>query len=114
MTTRMTINLPLEKARQHLLNYFEKRDDIEVKSSEPNCVQVRNFGWRPPPWMNIKIGMFEEENRTRLGLNFGFRMAYALHTIALVAGIAILWATTLIRPEARYISTSLVVNKILA
>ena len=97
--TQMTVNLPLEKVRQHLLNYFEKRNDIEMKSSEPNCVHVRNVGWRPPPWMNIKIGMFEEENRTRLGFNFDFRMAYALHTIALVAGIAILWATTLIRPE---------------
>ena len=99
MAIEMTINLPIEKVRQHLLKYFETRDDVKVKSAEPNSVNVRASGWRPPPWMSIKIGMFGEEDETRLGFNFGFRMVYVIMTLAMVMGIAILWACTLIRPE---------------
>jgi hypothetical protein len=99
MTAEITVDLPLEKAHQHLLKYFETRDDIKVKSSEPNSVEVRSSGWRPPPWVNIEIGVFGEDNRTRLDFNFDFRIAYATITIAVVMGIAILWVAALMRPE---------------
>ena len=99
MTTQMSVNLPPEKARQRLLKYFETREDIKVKRSELDSIHIRNYGWRPPPWMNIKIGMFEEGNKTRLAFNFDFRMVYAIITIATVIWIPILWGASLIRPE---------------
>lgn len=100
MAAQMTVNLLLEKTRQHLLKYFETREDIKVKRLESDSVQVRNFGWRPAPWMNIKIGMTGEENRTRLAFNFDFRMAYAVITIALVLALAVIWAVGLVLQTA--------------
>ena len=99
MTEQMMVNLSLEKVRQHLLKYFETRDDVKVKSAEPNSVNVRASGWRPPPWMSIKIGLFGEGDRTRLGFNFDFRVACAVMTLAIVMSIAVLWVVALIRPE---------------
>lgn len=98
MTIQMTVNLPPEKARQHLLKYFETRKDINVKSSEPDSIQVYTSGWKHP-WINIKIGMFKEGDNTRLAFNFDFRMVHTILTIAVIISIAILWVTTLIRPE---------------
>lgn len=96
--TILTVNLPAEKVYQHLLKYLETRDDINVRSSEPHSIQVRTSGWKHP-WTNIKIEMFGERDRTRLAFNFDFRMTYAIFTIAVMMSIAILWVTTLIRPE---------------
>ena len=110
MAIEMTINLPIEKVRQHLLKYFETRDDIKVKSTEPNSVNVRASGWRPPPWISIKIGMFGEEDETQLGFNFGFRMVYVIMTLAVVMGIAILWACTLIRPENMGVAIGIIIG----
>lgn len=100
MVTQVMVNLPQEKTRQHLLKYFETRENIEVKRSELDSVQVRIFGWRPAPWGNIEIGMSGEENRTRLGFNFDFRMAYAIITIALVLAIAVIWAIAFMLPQS--------------
>ena len=96
--TQITVNLPPERVHQRLLKYFETRDDVRIKSSEPNSIQVRTLGYRYP-WINIKVGIFGEGDRTRLGFNFDFRLVYAILTVAVVMGIAILWVTTLIRPE---------------
>lgn len=100
MTIELTISLPIGKVRQHLLKYFETRKDVKVKGIEPNSVRIRASGWRPPPWLNIKIGLFGEGDRTRLGFNFDFRLAYVVMTLAIVMGIAVLWGITLIRPES--------------
>ena len=90
MSAEMTINLPIEKAHQHLLRYFETREDINVRSSEPKSIQVRTSGWKHP-WINIEIGMFGEENSTKLAFNFSFRLVYTILAIILVMGIAFIW-----------------------
>ena len=90
MTTQMQVDLPLEKARQYLLKYFETRDDIKVKDSELNYVRIRTSGSRYP-WINIEIGMFGEENRTRLTINFSFRRVYAITTAVTVMVLTFCW-----------------------
>lgn len=90
MTVQMTVNLPPQKARQHLLNYIETRHDMRVRSSEPNSLRVRTLGYRHP-WINIRIEILEDGNRTRLAFNFDFRMVYSILAIVLVIGIAFIW-----------------------
>lgn len=96
MKVELTVSLPPEKARQHLLKYLETREDTEIEISEPDFVLVRVSGWSPFPWMKVKIRMFTEENRTRLTFDFGFRMAWTTITLGLLAAIVILGSTALI------------------
>ncbi len=99
MTIQMTVNLPLEKARQNMLKYFETRDDAKVRRLEASSVLVRVSGWRLPPWVDIKIGMFAEEDKTRLGFDFDFRVVYGVIAILLVIAVAFFRGISLIRPE---------------
>jgi len=95
----MKVNLPPEKVRQHLSKYFGTRDDAKVRRLNASSVLVRVSGWRLPPWVDIKIGMSVEEDRTRLGINFDFRMVYFVIAILLVIVVAFFRGISLIRPE---------------
>lgn len=90
MPAQMTVNLPLEKARQRLLKYFETRDDINVKTSEPESIQVRTSGWKHP-WINIKIGIFRDGDGTRLAIDFSLIYTITILAIVMVLGIAFIW-----------------------
>lgn len=104
MTVEMIVSLSLEKARQHLLKYFETRDDIKVKVSKPNSVQVSTSGWKHP-WIKIKIGIFGEEGRTRLAFNFDFLKVYAIVALVTLGVIALVWVFAVNTFEATLIST---------
>lgn len=100
----MTIDLPLEKARQHLLKYFKTRDDMELKSSKPNSIRIHTSGSRHP-WINIKIGISEEENGAKLSIDFSFRTVYAIITLITLGVLAVVWIFAVNIIEAIVIST---------
>lgn len=99
MSVQMKFNLPPEKVRQHLSKYFGTRDDAKVRRLEASFVLVRVSGWRLPPWVDIKIGMSAEEDKTRLGINFDFRVVYGAIATLLVIAVAFFRGISLIRPE---------------
>lgn len=104
MTVEMIVSLSLEKAYEYLLKYLKTREDIEVKSSEPNSIQIHTLGSRHP-WIKIKIGIFGEENRTRLAFNFDFLKVYAIVAIVTLVVIAVVWVFAVNTFEATLISS---------
>lgn len=100
----MLVRLSPEKVRQRLLEYFEAKDDLEVKRLEPKSIQVRTLG-PTHPWVNITIGMFGEENRTRLTIAFSFRKVYAIVIAVTVIVMVFCWVISVNLFEAIVITT---------
>jgi hypothetical protein len=104
MVTQITVNLPREKARQHLLKYFDL-NGIEVELSESHSVEAHTKG------IYTRIQLFEEEKSTRLTFNFDLRKAYAIFAAVEVCGIMITWlclASVPLSPENTFQAGALI------